>query len=927
MKPEDIQEEQEPQEEEKATHSGPDKHSNYQIPNRENEVVKHHLSGMYQTWFLDYASYVNLERAVPHINDGLKPVQRRIMHSMKRLDDGRYNKVANIVGHTMQFHPHGDASIGDALVNLGQKELLVDCQGNWGNILTGDGAAAPRYIEARLSKFAVEVLFNPKTTPWKLSYDGRNKEPITLPVKFPLLLTLGTEGIGVGLNSKILPHNFNEIIDAAVAYLQGKKFELLPDFLTGGSVDVSKYNDGARGGSVKIRAKISKLDNKTLVITEIPYGSNTSSLIDSIIKANERGKIKIKKVDDNTAQNVEILVHLLPGTSSDKTIDALYAFTHCEISVSPNCCVIRDNKPEFLSVSDVLKHNVDFTKALLQQELEIQKGELQEQLHFASLEKIFIEERIYKDKKFEESKKLDEAITHIDKRLDPFKKDFIREITRDDIARLMDIKMGRILRFNSDKADEHIALMKENIEEIDYHLGHIVDFTIAWFNGLKARYGKNFPRRTELRSFETIVATKVVEANEKLYINREEGFIGTSLRRDEFVCNCSDIDDIIVFFKDGKYKVVRVSDKLYVGKNVIHLAVFKKNDKRTVYNAIYRKGKDGPYYIKRFAVTGVTRDKDYDITKGDKGSKLMYFTANPNGEAEVIKVTLKPKARLKVLVFEKDFSEIAIKGRQSMGNILSKNDIAKITLKHKGGSTLGGRKVWFDKDVLRLNHDDRGIFLGEFQSEDSILVITKNGEYYTTDFDLNNHYDTDLLKIEKLDTEKVWSVALYDADQGFPYLKRFQLEESQKRQSFLGDNSESKILLISDQVYPRVEVTFGGKDKHRGTTEIDVEEFIGVKSYKAKGKRISTYEIKDISELEPLRFPEPKEETPEEEETENNPKTEETTTKETKQEEPIAKSKPEPNPAPQKEKKVEIEKSSKKEKDEDEEDTGQMSLF
>lgn len=832
-------------------------HSNYKIPSLSTESVKHHLSGMYQTWFLDYASYVNLERAVPHINDGLKPVQRRIMHSMKRLDDGRYNKVANIVGHTMQFHPHGDASIGDALVNMGQKELLVDCQGNWGNILTGDGAAAPRYIEARLSKFALEVLFNPKTTPWKPSYDGRNKEPITLPVKFPLLLAQGTEGIGVGLNSKILPHNYNELIDAAIAYLKGEDFILLPDFLTGGSVDVSKYNDGARGGAVKIRAKISKLDNKTLVITEIPYGTNTSSLIDSIVKANERGKIKIRKVDDNTAQNVEILVHLLPGTSSDKTIDALYAFTNCEMSVSPNCCVIRDNKPYFLGVSEVLRHNVDHTQDLLRQELEIQKSELEEQLHFASLEKIFIEERIYKDKKFEESKSLDEAITHIDTRLEPFKKNFIRDVVREDIARLMEIKMGRILRFNSDKAEEQIAMMRDNIEEIDYHLAHMVEYTITWFSGLQARYGKNFPRRTEIRNFETIVATKVVEANEKLYINREEGFIGTSLRRDEFVCNCSDIDDIIVIFKDGKYKIVKVQDKLFVGTNVIHLAVFKKNDKRTIYNAVYRDGKDGPYYIKRFAVTGITRDKEYEITQGTAGSKLVYFTVNPNGEAEVIKITLKPKPRLKVLVFEKDFSEISIKGRQSMGNVLTKNDIHKIVLKQKGGSTLGGRKIWFDQDVYRLNHDGRGQYLGEFHSEDQILVLCKNGDYYTTSFDLNNHYDNDLIKIEKFDSEKVWSVALFDADQGFPYIKRFQLEPSQKRQNFLGDNPASTLLLLSEHVYPIFEAKFGGNDAHREPLEIDVEEFIGVKSFKAKGKRISTYEVKEVKELEPTRFPEP----------------------------------------------------------------------
>ncbi len=837
----------------------PESHSSYKVPSLNDESTKHHLSGMYLTWFLDYASYVNLERAVPHINDGLKPVQRRILHSMKRMDDGRYNKVANIVGHTMQFHPHGDKSIGDALVTLGQKEMLVDCQGNWGNILTGDGAAAPRYIEARLSKFALEVLFNHKITPWKLSYDGRNKEPISLPVKFPLLLAQGTEGIGVGLNSIILPHNFNELIDAAIAYLKGEEFILLPDFLTGSSIDATKYNDGQRGGSVKVRAKINKIDPKTLAITEIPYGTNTGTLIDSIIKANERGKIKIRKVDDNTAANVEILVHLIPGTSSDKAIDALYAFTNCEVSVSPNCCVIKDNTPIFVGVSDVLRYNVDFTKELLRQELEIQKSELLEQLHFSSLEKIFIEERIYKDKKFEESATIDDAITHIDTRLEPFKKNFIREVTHEDIGRLMEIKMGRILRFNSDKADEQIALMKDNVEEIDYHLAHLVEFTITWFNGLQARYGKNFPRRTEIRNFETIVATKVVEANEKLYVNYDEGFIGTSLKKDEFVSNCSDIDDVIVFFKDGKYKVVKVADKLYVGKNIMHLAVFKKNDKRTVYNAVYRDGKAGAYYIKRFVVSSVTRNTDYDLTQGTPGSKVLYFTANPNGEAEVIRITLKPKPRLKVLVFEKDFCEIAIKGRQSMGNILSKNDIFKIQLKQKGGSTLGGRQIWFDHDVLRLNHDARGEYLGEFQSDDLILVITKNGEYYTTNFDLNNHYENDLLRIEKFDTEKVWSVALFDAEQGYPYIKRFTLEASQKRINFLGENMDSKLLLISEQVYPRFQAAFGGDDAKREPLEIDVEEFIGVKSCKAKGKRISTYEVKEVTELEPTRFPEPEE--------------------------------------------------------------------
>ena len=869
MRPEDILDDEALKEEESLVDDTvsqelvPSKNTDYKVPSLSDEGNKHHLSGMYQSWFLEYASYVNLERAVPHLNDGLKPVQRRILHSMRRLDDGRYIKVANIVGHTMQFHPHGDASIGDALVNMGQKEMLVDCQGNWGNVLTGDSSAAPRYIEARLSKFALEVVFNPKVTTWKLSYDGRNKEPITLPVKFPLLLAQGTEGIGVGLNSKILPHNYNELIDASIAYLQKEPFTLHPDFITGGSIDVSKYNDGQRGGAVKIRAKISKYDNKTLVINEVPYGVTTCSLIDSIIKASERGKIKVRKVDDNTAEHVEILVHLLPGTSSDKTIDALYAFTSCEISISPNCCVIYDNKPLFLTVSDVLKTNTENTLSLLQQELEIQKNELLDQLHFASLEKIFIEERIYKDKKFEESKSLDEAIVHIDTRLEPFKKDFVREVKKEDIARLMEIKMGRILRFNSDKAEEQIQLMKDNVKEIDYHLEHIVKYAITWYSGLKARYGANFPRRTEIRNFENIVASKVVEANEKLFVNREEGFIGTGLKRDEFVCNCSDMDDIILFFKDGKYKVVRVAEKLYVGKDMLHLAVFKKNDKRTIYNTIYRDGKNGPFYIKRFSVTGVTRDKEYDITQGKAGSKVHYFTANPNGEAEVIKVTLKPKPRLKVLIFEKDYSEIAIKGRQSMGNILTKNDIHKIALKQKGGSTLGGRHIWFDPDVFRINHDSRGDYLGEFFSDDLILVVCKNGEYYTTGFDLSTHFENDILRIEKFRSEKIWSAALFDADQGFRYIKRFQLDASQKRASFLGENPESKLLLLTDQVYPRFEAFFGGSDQHRGSMLIDVDEFITVKSFKAKGKRISTFEIDKVIEIEPLRFPDEPENNPE----------------------------------------------------------------
>ena len=829
-------------------------HSEYKIPGKSESRVSYHLSGMYQDWFLDYASYVILERAVPHINDGLKPVQRRILHSMKRLDDGRYNKVANIVGHTMQFHPHGDASIGDALVQLGQKDLLIDCQGNWGNILTGDGAAAPRYIEARLSKFALETVFNPKTTLWQLSYDGRNKEPVTLPVKFPLLLAQGVEGIAVGLSSKILPHNFNELLDASVAYLRGEEFTLYPDFQTGGYIDVSKYNDGERGGSVKVRAKITKLDNKTLVISEIPYGKTTSTLIESILKANDKGKIKIKKVDDNTARNVEILVHLAPGVSSDKTIDALYAFTDCEISISPNCCVIMDNKPHFLTVSDVLKHSTDDTLHLLCTELEIQKGELEESLFFASLEKIFIEERIYKDKEFEEAKDMDEAIAHIDKRLDPFKPHFIREVTREDILKLMEIKMGRILKFNTDKCNATIAQYKEEIAKIDDHLAHIVDYTVDWFMMLKEKYGKNYPRMTEVRNFDTIEATKVVEANEKLYINRAEGFIGTGLKKDEFVCNCSDIDDIILFYRNGTYKVVKVSEKMFVGKDILYLNVFKRNDNRTIYNVIYRDGKVGYNYIKRFAVTGVTRDKEYDITKGTEGSRILYFSANANGEAETVKVILKPKPRQKLLVFEKDFSEIAIKGRGSMGNILTKADIHKVSLKQKGSSTLGGRMVWFDRDVLRLNYDGRGEELGEFQSDDLILVILQNGDFYTTNFDLSNHYEPTILNIEKFDANKVWTAALYDADQKYYYLKRFQLEAGSRKQNFLGENPKSRLMLLTDEAYPRIEAVFGGHDAFREPLVLDAEEFIAVKGFKAKGKRISTFDIETINELDPVRF-------------------------------------------------------------------------
>ena len=836
-----------------------EQHSDYKPVNRFDASAVHHLSGMYQNWFLDYASYVILERAVPSIEDGLKPVQRRILHSMKRMDDGRYNKVANIVGHTMQFHPHGDASIGDALVQLGQKNLLIDTQGNWGNILTGDRAAAPRYIEARLSKFALDTVFNPKTTNWQMSYDGRNKEPIALPVKFPLLLAQGAEGIAVGLSSKILPHNFCEICEAAIAYLKGEPFTLYPDFPTGGSIDVSRYNDGQRGGVLKVRAKIEKLDNKTLVIRDLPFGKTADTLKESILKAVEKGKIKVKKVDDMTSAEVEIQVHLAPGVSSDKTLDALYAFSDCEINISPNCCVIEDNKPQFLTVSDVLRHSTDCTMGLLRKELQIRRGELMEQLFFSSLEKIFIEERMYKERRFEQAKSMDEAVAFIDEKLTPFKPSFVREVTRDDILRLMEIKMQRILKFNKDKADELIARIKDEIKGIDHDLAHIKDVTINWFKFILDKYGKDHPRLTEIRSFDTIEATKVVEANEKLYINRQEGFVGTGLKKDEYVCNCSDIDDIILFYKDGKYKVIKVADKIFVGKNVMHVQVFKRNDKRTTYNAVYRDGKKGFYYIKRFNVTSITRDKEYDLTMGTPGSRVIYFTANPNGEAELIKVTLDIDTTKKKqnIFLEKDFSEVLIKGRASRGNLLTKKSIHRIGLKSHGHSTLGGRKVWFDPDVNRINYEEHGNLLGEFWDGDSILVVLDNGEFYITNFDANNHYETNILRIEKWVPHKVWTAVLYDADnEGYPYVKRFLMEAIKKHQNYLGDNVNSKPILLTDVVYPRLQVTFGGVDAVRPALEIDVDSFIAVKGFKAKGKRISTFNIDKIEELEPTRFPE-----------------------------------------------------------------------
>lgn len=831
--------------------------TDYRPVNRFDASVVHHLSGMYQNWFLDYASSVILDRAVPHIEDGLKPVQRRILHSMKRMDDGRYNKVANIVGHTMQFHPHGDASIGDALVQLGQKDLLIDTQGNWGNILTGSSAAAPRYIEARLSKFALETVFNPKTTEWQMSYDGRNKEPVMLPVKYPLLLAQGAEGIAVGLNCKIMPHNFCEICDAAIAYLHNEEFHLYPDFPTGGSVDVSKYNDGQRGGSIKVRAKIEKIDQKTLVIRDIPFSKTSETLIESITKAVDKGKIKVRKVEDLTAANVEILVHLTPGVSSDKTIDALYAFTDCEISISPNCCVIKDKKPQFLTVSDVLKSSAEQTMSLLRQELEIRRQELLEQLFYCSLEKIFIEERIYKDKKYENATSMDAACEHIDDRLTPYYPQLVREVTKEDILRLMEIKMKRILKFSKDQAEELIKRIEEEIAEIDRDLNRIVDVTCEWFEHLKNKYGAEHPRLTEIRNFDTIEATKVVEANQKLYIDRHEGFIGTGLKKAEYVCNCSDIDDIILFYRDGKYKIVRVAEKIDVGKNVMHLQVWKKGDKRTIYNCVYRDGRQGRYYVKRFYVDASTRDREYDITQGTPGSRVLYFTANPNGEAEVIKVTLEPSPKIKRVFFDYDFSILDIKGRTSKGNILSKNPIHKIGLKSHGRSTLGGREIWWDADVNRLNYDQHGVSLGKFGDSDLLLVVLQNGDFYITTADTANHFESNILRIEKWDEHKPWTAVVIDADNnGHPYIKRFEMEANKNHRNFVGDNPENKLLLLTDVAFPRVQVTFGGADTSHEALEIDCEEFVGVKGYKAKGKRISTLTVENITELEPLRFSE-----------------------------------------------------------------------
>jgi len=814
-----------------------------------------HLSGLYQNWFLDYASYVILERAVPEIMDGLKPVQRRIMHAMKDLDDGRYNKVANIIGHTMKYHPHGDASIGDALVQLGQKEFLIDTQGNWGNLFTGDSAAAPRYIEARLSKFALEVLFNPKTTKWKSSYDGRNKEPIALPAKFPLLLAQGVEGIAVGLASKILPHNFNELIDASIAILKDKEFEIYPDFPTGGLVDVSKYNNGLRGGKVRVRAKISQLDKKTLAITEIPYGTTTPSLIESIITANDRGKIKIKKIDDNTAEKVEILIHLASNVSPDTTIDALYAFTNCEVSISPNACIIVDSKPNFMNVKDVLKVSANNTVDLLRLELTIRQNELLEQLHFASLEKIFIEKRIYRN--IEECKTWNAVIKTIDAGLEPYKPKFYREVTEEDIIRLTEIKIKRISKYTSFKANQLIKNIKTEIEEVKNHLSHLIDYSINYFRQIKKKYGEPFARKTEIRNFDTIEATMVAAANQKLFFNKDEGFAGTSLKKDEYVCECSDIDDMVIFRADGTFLVTKVSDKVFVGENVIHIDIFKRNDDRTIYNMIYRDGKRGNVYVKRFAVKGITRDKEYNLTKGTDGSRILYFTANPNGEAEVVKIFLRPRPKLKKLTFEYDFGDLAIKGRSSMGNILSRKPVRKVVKKEEGVSTLGAIDIWYDDTVRRLNTDGRGVLVGAFKGDDKIIVLTQSGHFVLYGYELSTHFDEDMILIRKYDHDDIYNVVYMEGESQTPYLKRFTIEPGTKKVSFIGEHTKAELLFFSLDMLPRIEIQFEESPRRKAYREIiEMNEFIAIKSFKAKGKRITASPFRSIKLIDPLPFEE-----------------------------------------------------------------------
>ena len=826
----------------------------------ETGTARYRLTGMYKDWFLDYASYVLLERAVPHVEDGLKPVHRRILHAMRKIDDGRYNKVANIIGQTMQYHPHGDASIGDALVQLGQKELLIDTQGNWGNILTGDMAAAPRYIEARLSKFALDVVFNPKTTEWMLSYDGRNQEPVTLPVKFPLLLAQGVEGIAVGLASKILPHNFNELIDASVACLRGEPFTLYPDFQTGGLIDVSRYNDGLRGGVVKVRARISKIDKRTLAITEIPYGTTTESIKESIIKANEKGKIKIRKVDDNTAEKVEIIVHVSADESADKTIDALYAFTDCEVSISPNSCVISDEKPHFIGVSEILRRSAERTKHLLGTELRIRLGELDEEWHMASLERIFIENKIYQA--IEGKKSREEAYEAVDERLAPFKKLLRREVTHEDVVKLTELRFIRISKYDSAKADNQIKGIEEETERVRHDLEHLTDYAVAWYGRIKEKYGKGRERRTELREFDSIEAAKVVVANAKLYVDREGGFfgIGNAMKKDEYVCDCSDIDEVIVFTQAGNYLVTKVSDKAFYAPGIQYIGVFKRNDERTIYNVLYRDGEKGPIMMKRCAIKGVTRDREYAITKGTPGSRILYMSVNPNGEAEVLKIMFKQRTRLKKAIVDLDFSKLAIKGRSSQGNLFSRYAIHKIQVKERGASTLAGQNIWFDEDVMRLNTDGRGRLLGEFQGDDKIIVFTSKGQYYTTGYDTGHHFPEDTIRVEKYAPDRIYSVAYYDADSRYYYLKRFAAEASDNRmQSFIDDsNPRSRMTALSADRYPQLEITYGGAHRTRPADLVDVEQFIGVKSHRAKGKRLTTYDVASLRFTEPLR-PDPDE--------------------------------------------------------------------
>lgn len=834
----------------------------YENQEEEGEDVITKVTGMYKDWFLDYASYVILERAVPAIEDGFKPVQRRIMHSLKELDDGRYNKVANVVGHTMQYHPHGDASIGDAMVQIGQKDLLIDCQGNWGNILTGDGAAAPRYIEARLSKFALEVLYSPKITEWGLSYDGRKAEPINLPVKFPLLLAQGAEGIAVGLSTKVLPHNFNELIDASIKILKGKSFTLYPDFATAGVADVSNYNDGMRGGRVRVRAKISQLDKNTLVITQIPFSTNTSSLIDSILKANEKGKIKIKKIEDNTAADVEILIHLFPGVSPDKTIDALFAFTACETSIAPLGCVIEDNKPLFIGVSQMLKISTERTVDLLKQELEIQLEELKNKWHFSTLEKIFIREEMYIDFKLYGDR--ESLYKYLYDRFEPFKKSFVREINDDDLQKLTQIPMIRITRFDSDKADELISRLEEEMKEVEYNLEHLTDFAIAYFTKLKEKYGKGRERKTELRVFDNVEATKVVLRNTKLYVNREEGFVGTSLKKDEYVGDCSDIDDVIVFLRDGTMMITKVDAKTFIGKDIIHAAVFDKNDKRTIYNMMYRDGKSGPSYIKRFNVTGVTRDKAYDLTNGTNGSQVVYFSHNPNGEAEVVTILLRQVGTIKKLKFDIDFAKLAIKGRGSKGNLVTKYPIKKIELKEKGISTLLPRKVWFDDTVKRLNVDARGELLGEFKPTDKILVISQSGKLKVIIPELSTHFDEDMIVLEKWNPKKPISAIYYDGEKERYFLKRFLVENEGKEESFITDHPNSQLEIVSTDYRPVAQLVFAKvKGVQKDDLHIDVEDFIAVKGFKALGNQLTTDKLRQVNLLEPLPYEEPVEEVPE----------------------------------------------------------------